>query len=241
MDQFPPQGANRPTPPVPPRDFSGLKPPESMTSGPLRGTPGQSPLKFPSSPQSQTPRAVPSPPGPSSMQDVRPRSSLSIGILISILIVILIAAILVYVSWKGWISLGGIEKLWGGGKATPIPNVSLTVEPATPSPESFDAQRKRDLATLQSALIKYFADNSKYPEAASEIKTSDSASILAQALVPAYIAALPDDPLAPKYFYGYTSDGKTFQLTCVLEDTTDTSGVLHGNVNIYTITDTSGE
>jgi len=238
MDQFPQQNTNSP---VPPRDFSGLKPPESMTSGPSRGTPGQSPLKFPSGPKSQAPQAVPSPPATFPAQDAKPHSSLSIGILISVLIVILIAAVLVFISWKGWISLGGIEKLWGGGQATPTPDVSVTIEPTTPTPESFDAQRKRDLATLQSALIKYFADNSKYPEATSEIKTSDSSSILAQALVPAYITVLPDDPLAPKYYYGYTSDGKSFQLTCVLEDTTDTSGVLHGNINVYTLTDTSGE
>jgi len=240
MDQFPTQGVNNPGA-QPSRDFSGLKPPESMTSGIPRPTPGQSPLKFPSANTNpQVPGAVPGAPvGPG--QDIKPRSSFSTFILIGILLVILIAAILVFISWKGWVSLGGIEKLWGGGKATPTPGVSIILETTTPTPESFDAQRKRDLATLQSTLKKYFADNSKYPEAQVEIKTSDFSSVLAQALVPAYISALPDDPLAPKYFYGYQSDGKTFQLTCVLEDTTDTSGVLHGNINVYTVTETSGE
>jgi len=232
MDQFPQQNTNSP---IPPRDFSGLKPPESMTSGTPRPTPGQSPLKFPS------PQAVPSPATPTVGMAPPPRSSFSTIILIFILLIILIAAILVFISWKGWISLGGIEKLWEGGKTTPTPGISVILETGTPTPESFDAQRKKDLATLKAALKNYFADNSKYPEAATEIKTSDQSSVLAQDLVPAYIAALPDDPLAPKYYYSYKSDGQTFELSCVLEDMTDTSGTIHGNLNIYTLTDTSGE
>ena len=244
MDQFGPQGVNNPGA-QPSRDFSGLKPPESMTSGTPRPTPGQSPLKFPqaSNTPPQAPRAVPSPSPtmPTGVPTSPPRSSFSTIILIFILLIILVAAILVFISWKGWISLGGIEKLWGGGKTTPTPGISVTLETATPTPESFDAQRKKDLATLKSSLKNYFADNSKYPEQETPIKTSDSSSVLAQDLVPAYIAALPDDPLAPKYYYSYKSDGQVFELSCVLEDMTDTSGRILGNLNIYILTDTSGE
>lgn len=242
MDQFGPRGVNSPGT-EPNRDFSGLRPPESMTSGAPRATPAQSPLRFPqaSNTASRAPQAVPSPAMPTGGTAPPPRSPFGAIILIFFLLIILIAAILVFISWKGWISLGGIERLWGGGEVTPSPGISVILETATPTPESFDAQRKKDLATLKAALKNYFADNSKYPEATTEIKTSDQSSVLAQDLVPAYIAALPDDPLAPKYYYSYKSDGQTFELSCVLEDMTDTSGTIRGNLNIYTMTDTSGE
>ena len=59
MDQFPRQDTNNPGGQEP-RDFSGLRPPESMTSGTPRPTPGHNPLKFPSTNVNpQNPNAVP--------------------------------------------------------------------------------------------------------------------------------------------------------------------------------------
>ncbi len=231
MDQFstpnPPGNASQPA-----ENYSGLKPPESMSMNP---TPQARALVFPGA--KNQPGAVPPPATP--MEEKPPRSAGSMVGLISLLVFILIAAILVFLSWKGYISLGGIEKIWGGGKTTPTP--AIVIDTATPTPESFDAQRKKDLATLVSILKNYYADNSSYPVADAEIKTSDSTSVLSQALAPAYIPVLPDDPLSPQYYYGYKSDGKTFTITAVLEDQSDTSGVIHGNLNIYTVTDTTGQ
>ncbi len=223
-----PQSGNRPIPPVVPPPPAATGPASSSAPVPPRG------LVFPqnsSSPPTIADKDLENPPA-------SPRSS-SVGswLLISILFILLILAVLVFLSWKGYINLGGVEKLWGGGSIKPSP---VAISP-TESPLSNDATRKKDLATLQLALKKYFADNGAYPISSSKIKTSDQSSVLAQALVPTYLSALPDDPAAPQYYYGYSSDGKTFALTAVLDNKTDKSGTLNGNLNVYTVTDSSGQ
>lgn len=243
-------------------DYSGLTPPESMggkpgvpsTPPPYASAPNTPvpPASFPSPVSSPAvPPATPNEPGGSLVfpggsnsgaanLDGRPRGGSSGSWLYIVLLTILLAlAIVVFLSWKGWINLGGVEKLWGGAAATPTPMASWAPS-AEPVPDSNDAIRKKDLASIQLALKKYYADNGNYPVSAVEVKTSDSQSILAQALIPTYMSILPDDPLAPQYYYGYKSDGRTFELTCVLEDSTDTAGVPMGNLNIYTVTDSSG-
>lgn len=175
------------------------------------------------------------------------------------LVLLIILAVLIFMSWKGWISLGGIGKLWGGDKTTPSPTVTVSSEPSAEfsptietsskispniSPEvssnANDEIRKGDLKRIQEALKKYFQANSKYPESAEITKTSDTSSSLAQVLIPTYLSSLPDDPLAPQYYYGYKSDGQSFELTGVLEDTTDPSGSYLGQYYIYKLTNSEG-
>lgn len=191
----------------------------------------------------EQPGQQPQPPPPAGFQPpgMQPPSPQPGGgktwILIIILILILVVGGLVFASWQGWISLGGIEKLW---------KKTTTTVPETPTDtgkkaNANDTQRKADLTQIKDALKNYFQANQSYPEAATVQKTLDQNSVLVGALVPTYIDKLPVDPLSPTYYYGYTSDGKTFSLTAVLEDKTDASGIKVGDILIYKVTDTSVE
>lgn len=161
--------------------------------------------------------------------------------LILILALLLIAGGLFLASWMGWINLFGLEKLWGGGKTTTTP---ATTEPTTTTPTATtaninDAKRKEDLINLKTALKKYYTATQSYPVAATTEKTLDAAAL--KVLIPDYITALPVDPLSPTYYYGYKSDGKTFELTAVLEDKTDPSGITAGTIFLYRITESTDE
>ncbi len=241
-------------------DYSNLSQPEPMGG---RNAQVTGPTYFARPPrQSVSPKPSanqPPPAGPSGrrlqpIEDQEPRNPLVSLILMIFLSLILVLGILVFISWKGWISLGGLEKLWGGGeKALPTPTAAISVEPSLTVSESptantspvvttnvNDQTRKADLAKIKEALVKYFADNNQFPLATTGVKTSDPASILALALVPKYLDKLPDDPLAPQYYYSYKSDGQSFELTCVLEDKTDPEGVNVGQFYIYKLTGSKG-
>lgn len=105
-----------------------------------------------------------------------------------------------------------------------------------------DVQRKADLATIQTYLESYKADKGAYPVASNTVKISDSSSVVVTSLVSTYASDLPDDPKASEgYYYGYkSSDGKTYELTSRLEDTTDPAGMLEGTYFIYRLKGDSG-
>lgn len=155
--------------------------------------------------------------------------------LIIALVVVLFLGVLFFASWQGWISLGGIEKLWKKSDTT-----TTSTPVATDATNANDTTRKKDLVDLKAALKKYYQAQQSYPVAATSQKTSDATSALS-VLVPTYIAELPIDPLSPTYYYGYKSDGKTFELTTVLEDKTTAGGTQVGTLYIYKVTDTSVE
>lgn len=234
-------------------DYSNLSAPEPMggrnnsqvprpTSFTRQG-PSSAAVPPPNQPPTAVPTVQPRPQAPPPVEEPRPRSPIVSVILMIFLSLILVAGILVFLSWKGWISLGGIEKLWGGGKASPTPTLITSVEPSNlPSGtvNTNDQTRKADLAKIKDALTKYFTDNNQFPLAPNGVKTSDSTSVLAQALVPKYLDKLPDDPLAPQYYYGYKSDGESFELTSILEDRNDPEGITLGQYYIYKLTGSSG-
>lgn len=153
-------------------------------------------------------------------------------ILIIVLVIILVLGGLVFASWAGWISLGPIDKLLGKTD-------TVTTTSTTETTVNNDATRKADLVKIKDALKSYYQANQSYPVAQTMDKTNDPNSVL-KVLVPTYLASLPTDPVATKY-YGYTSDGKTFALTAVLDDTTDPTGVKVGNYYLYKVTDVSTE
>lgn len=155
--------------------------------------------------------------------------------LIIALVIILFVGVLIFASWQGWISLGGLEKLWKKDSTA-----ATTTATTTSAVNTNDATRKSDLAALKAALTKYYQATGSYPIAATVQKTSDVTTVLS-ALVPTYIAKLPMDPLNPTYYYGYTSDGKTYTLTAVLEDKTDPAGIQSGTLYLYKVTDLSTE
>ncbi len=98
-----------------------------------------------------------------------------------------------------------------------------------------DAIRKADLANIKTALDNYKATNGSYPVSQTLTKTSDANTPLS-VLVPDYLSKLPLDPNTPTYYYGYKSDGNTFELTCVLDDSTDSQGAQIGSFYIYKLT-----
>ena len=153
-------------------------------------------------------------------------------LLIGVLVVILVLGGLVFASWMGWISLGPIDKFLGKT------GTSDTSETAVANAKD-DATRKADLLKIKDALKAYYQATQSYPVSATVDKTNDPNTVL-KVLVPTYLPSLPTDPVSTKY-YGYTSDGKTFSLTSVLDDTTDLSGLKVGNYFIYKVTDTSTE
>lgn len=178
-------------------------------------------------------------------------SSMSYVIMIFLILVLAGGGIL-FSAWKGWISLGGLFESKDEGKvvATSSPQISPAISPQmsaspTSSPQITsnvnDETRKKDLANISKALKNYFLAKSKYPLAPETIKTSDKTSVLAVELAPTYIESLPQDPLSPDFYYGYKSDGQSFELTAVLEDKSDPSGVLTGKYNIYKITNLTVE
>lgn len=170
-------------------------------------------------------------------------------LVIIFLLIFLFVGAFFFARWKGWILKNS--------SPSPTPTVSPKISPAissvlpiaSPTASSSsettvnvnDETRKKDLANIKDALKKYYAVKAEYPASTSQIKTSDQTNVLAQAVVPTYLQILPDDPLAPKSYYGYKSDGQTFELTAALEDKSDSSGTLMGTLNIYKITDSSTE
>lgn len=245
MDQAPsanptPASSWAPAPATPSNDLMGqmpantaapTPPPAAPVSNPFETTPPPvSPVSGPTAPLNNQPM----------MEPAGPKSN---AVLIIALVILLVVGGLVMASWLGWINLGGLEKIWGGGKTatvTPITNNAPDTTPAVTNNNANDLQRKTDLANIKAALKEYFAANQSYPVAATTEKTIDSAAL--KVLVPDYIAALPLDPLTPTNYYGYKSaDGQTFELTCVLEDTTDPKGITTGSVFLYRITDATNE
>lgn len=170
---------------------------------------------------------------PTGMEPMSSHKS-SWGLIIA-LVVILFLGVLVFASWQGWINLGSISKLWKKSETATIP-----VPVVTDTTNANDKIRKEDLSSLKTALKAYYQANQTYPVAATTQKTSDATSALS-VLAPTNIAQLPVDPLSPTYYYGYKSDGKTFELTAVLEDKTTDGGTQVGSLYLYKVTDTSVE
>jgi len=218
-----PQGGYQPPPQPPPSQPPPPPPPQQ--GGPFE-QPGQQP--------------PPQPPPGYQQPGMQPPSGGGgkTWVLIIILILILIIGGLVFASWQGWISLGGIEKLWKKSSApTTTPTPTKTEDELA---KERDATRKSDLGKIKDALKKYYQANQSYPEAKTVQETSDPNCVLNSTLVPTFLDRLPVDPLVTNY-YGYTSDGRTFELTAALEDKTDASGIQVGTYYIYKVTDTSVE
>ncbi|MFA6493115.1 MAG: hypothetical protein WCV58_03195 [Patescibacteria group bacterium] len=221
-----------------------ITPPEPMGQKPGEQTGNVAPSPVQSIPSSTPPPNLKPLPGP--------KKPILPFVIIIFLVVVLITGALFFAAWKGWITLGGLFK-----GSTPEVTVSPKVSPAissilpSTSPEESsspttttnvnDETRKADLLKIKNALKEYYDSQNSYPVSATATKTSDSSSVLAEALVPAYLTNLPDDPAAPQFYYGYKSDGKTFELTASLENMADTSGVGMGGYNIYKVTDSSTE
>lgn len=83
-----------------------------------------------------------------------------------------------------------------------------------------DVVRQRDLITIKYRLKAYFAVNQSYPTTSGKQLKLDRTSndILYQALKDFYGGSFnePIDPQYPDYYYGYMSDGTSFELSAYL-------------------------
>lgn len=99
-----------------------------------------------------------------------------------------------------------------------------------------DAQRKVDLRAIESALQSYHAAFGRYPTTSNkEIQTRTKYNALGTALVPNYIETLPVDPMTDKYYYGYKSDGSSYELSALLGNDQDIEGSMTGGKNLFII------
>lgn len=102
---------------------------------------------------------------------------------------------------------------------------------------SRDRARKQDLKAIAAGLEKYKAVNKSYPISQGLEKLNNPESKTYKALVVGgHLASMPKDPLdSDGRFYGYKSstDGKSYQLTASLENTTDPEGKASGSLWLY--------
>ncbi len=95
-----------------------------------------------------------------------------------------------------------------------------------------DQMRKSDLSVIAASLAKYFKDKGVYPLAASIVHTDQVNSAINTALVPVYLDKMPSDP-SGSHYYGYVSDGSTYQLSAVLDNAADPDGTVSGPLTLY--------
>lgn len=120
---------------------------------------------------------------------------------------------------------------------------------AGPMMQSRDLRRISDLNQLRTAIGLYFSETGSYPSTGGILEriTEETKrnSALCKALVYEYpvsggavLADCPTDPLGPPAFYGYRSDGRTYELTAALEDPEcDVGGVVRaGSLCLYRVT-----
>ena len=121
---------------------------------------------------------------------------------------------------------------------TPTPTPETV--PATPvissEAQERDVTRKADLKAIADALSTQYAKVGAYPDTDDSVhQANDPQGVLSVLVEKGYLKALPNDPQASTYYYGYRSDGTHYSLSGVLEDTSDTSGKTVGNYFIYRI------
>ncbi len=101
-----------------------------------------------------------------------------------------------------------------------------------------DEMRKEDLAQIQSALESYYQDNESYPQAEELDQIDRTGSLVADKLIPDSITQIPQDPLFDRHFYGYTSDGESYTLSCVIENENDKEAEQINGIYLYRLTST---
>lgn len=216
----PPKPSNQPIPP-----------PQPLIPPPARPASSGQPLppvnQAPSQPPSPPPPNLLPPPGPPIMPVEAPKSR-------AILIIILVGLLLV---------AGGVGAylVLSNRRATPPPEDALTTPSVDPLIKNRDDQRKTDLAQIQKYLEAYRVDHQSYPLASRFQRFDDLAGAVYTALVPQYSSAIPLEPLAPSYWYGYQStDGTNYELTAQLEDQNDPEGAYDTEGNfLYRLTPTN--
>ncbi len=98
-----------------------------------------------------------------------------------------------------------------------------------------DMQRKIDLVNLSLVLESYKKEKGKYPITQGLEKIGDNDGAI-YSLSPVYIKNIPSD-IKDSFYYGYSSDGKTFSLTAQLENVEDIGCQKVEEICLYKIND----
>ena len=111
----------------------------------------------------------------------------------------------------------------------------LPVSPAPAEAIVRDTQRKKDLADLQTALEGYKSKQGSYPKA-NGIEQTRSSQTLLSSLVATYITSLPIDPTKDIYWYEYSSNGSTYLLRSVAENSLDATAKKGAQFSYFELT-----
>jgi len=99
-----------------------------------------------------------------------------------------------------------------------------------------DARRQADLTTLASALELYKDSKGSYPSTNNLLSRMDSSNIPCREFIAGdFLSRCPSDPTGLPSFYGYKSDGSSYELTAVLENLNDPNCVVEGTICIFRI------
>ena len=133
------------------------------------------------------------------------------------------------------------EEVGTGATTSLADETASTAGSATSTIAQSDATRKSHLVQIQTAVEAYKTQTGKYPISAVYSKATNSTSEIYSLLVPDFLDSMPQDPKsADGWWYGYKSvDGENYAVTARLEDTTDTQGVMDGEVFLYILTNSN--
>lgn len=123
-----------------------------------------------------------------------------------------------------------------GTRETEVPETEARETPAGEmTSDDRDNQRVKDLSEISLALDEYakFSKNG-YPVTVGYEKISDENSYIYRLLrQDGYLKRSYHDPLSGAYFYGYGSDGKSYELTAAFEDMNDVRCKIFGTLCVY--------
>lgn len=112
---------------------------------------------------------------------------------------------------------------------TPMADKKVSAE------DNRDNDRINDIMAISLALEQYANNHGgQYPQTVSAEKISDETSNVFQILkAGGYFLQLINDPLPDKFYYGYNSDGQSYEITAVLENQSGGRCVIEGNYCLY--------
>ncbi len=145
----------------------------------------------------------------------------------AIIIIVLFFTVIGYLFSANYsINTGGLPNNGSGGVKKTIDLSGLL--------HSRDDRRIINLDFYSQALEDYLRDNEKYPVAKETEKISDENSNIFQLLKNGgYLSGSYKDPSGSDKYYGYKSNGESFELSAVLEDNKDSRCNIEGNYCIY--------
>ncbi len=147
-------------------------------------------------------------------------------------IAVIISAILIF-------SVGGyfIWKSFSGSGSSSAPFPSPTPGGSISPEDARDDQRIKDILYLSGIIDIYNLDHDGHVFIAKEgQKISDEGSAVFRELKDSgYLDKALKDPVPDKYYYGYYSDGHTYELTAVLENKSSGKCEIFGDLCVYKI------